>query len=261
MAKKNEIAVVENYNLMTIAGELAEAVAEEMDGLGTIPFDRVKIPSGGQTAFEIPGETEDDSEIAKTITGVIIHHHPVNAYWKDEYTGGNQQPDCSSYDGKKGVDTVTGEIKDCASCPMNQFGTGTRGRGKACKNIHRCYILQEGNPVPLILPLPPTSLKSLRDYIGKKLLLRGMRSHSVITEISLKKEKGNGDVPDYSKAVFVLKGKLSPNQAKEAEVMRQMVIQMTDAPDIDTSDYNTGAGMVDASEFQEVGSEADLPFK
>lgn len=46
MAKKNELAVTAtNFNLVTLTGDMAEAVAEEMDGLGTIPFDRVKIPS------------------------------------------------------------------------------------------------------------------------------------------------------------------------------------------------------------------------
>ena len=48
MAKKNELAVkAADFNLVTLTGDMAEAVAEEMDGLGTIPFDRVKIPSGG----------------------------------------------------------------------------------------------------------------------------------------------------------------------------------------------------------------------
>lgn len=45
---KNELAVVDNFDLQTISGDLAQAIAEEMDGLGALPFDRVKIPSGGE---------------------------------------------------------------------------------------------------------------------------------------------------------------------------------------------------------------------
>ena len=46
--EKNEVATTEkNFNLVTLTGELKEAVAEEMDGLGNLPFDRAKIPSGG----------------------------------------------------------------------------------------------------------------------------------------------------------------------------------------------------------------------
>ena len=56
---KNEVATTEkNFNLVTLTGELKEAVAEELDGLGTLPFERAKIPSGGGLAFELPGETE-----------------------------------------------------------------------------------------------------------------------------------------------------------------------------------------------------------
>lgn len=44
---KNEVATTEkNFNLVTLTGELKEAVAEELDGLGTLPFERAKIPSG-----------------------------------------------------------------------------------------------------------------------------------------------------------------------------------------------------------------------
>ena len=55
--KKNELAVTaDKFDLQTITGDFAEAIAEEMDGLGQIPYDRVKIPSGGGLAFMGPGE-------------------------------------------------------------------------------------------------------------------------------------------------------------------------------------------------------------
>ena len=158
----NEVAVANgNFNLVTLDGEIAAAIAEEMDGLGTVPFDRVKIPSGGGLAFEIAGDSEEDTETVTELTGVILYHHPVNAYWRDKFEGGSEQPDCSSYDGKVGVLRETGELCNCANCPKNQFGSD--GSGKACKNTHRVYILREDNPVPLILSLPPTSLNYMRD--------------------------------------------------------------------------------------------------
>ena len=85
---KNEVAVTNgNFDLVTLEGAIAEAIAEEMDGLGTVPFDRVKIPSGGGIAFELPGEDEDDAESATELVGVILFHHPVNAYWKEKFAG------------------------------------------------------------------------------------------------------------------------------------------------------------------------------
>lgn len=79
---KNEVAVTEDkkFNLVTMAESgLSEAIAEEMDGLGSIPYDKVKIPSGGGLAFEIPGETEDDPQTATELVGVILFHHPLNS--------------------------------------------------------------------------------------------------------------------------------------------------------------------------------------
>lgn len=237
---KNEVATTENkgFNLVALSGELADAIEEEMDGLGSIPFDRVKIPSGGTVAFEVPGEDEENPDVVKEIVGVILWHHPVNAYWKEKFAGGNEQPDCSSFDGKTGVDRETGECKDCASCPYNQFGSDPNGgSGKACKNVHRVYILREDNPVPIILALPPTSLKAMRDYIGKRILLRNMRSYDAVTKITLKKETNAAGIA-YSKAVFNFGGKLTPEQSAQAKAMADGIKAMDKNIDIDDADYN-----------------------
>lgn len=271
MAKKNEVAVAaKNFNLQTISGNLAEAVTEEMDGLGSIPFDRVKIPSGGSLAFELPGEDEDETESATEIVGVILDHNPINAYWADKYSGGNEHPDCSSYDGKQGVVRETGEIRSCESCPYNQFGSD--GNGKACKNMHRVYILREGNPIPLVLSLPPTSIKYIRNYIAKKILLGGNRCWHVITKITLKKEKSKDGIT-YSRAAFALLDKLSPEQIKATEAMKDMIRATYKNIDISSDDYNTpvaesaGNGdqppKADSDGFMKVPDnvEEDLPFK
>ena len=264
---KNEIVKAGTFNLATISGDLAQAVAEEMDGLGALNFDRVKIPAGGSISFELPGEDEDNPESSPALVGVILDHHAVNAYWRDAFSGGNAQPDCSSIDGKKGLVRETGEAKDCASCPYNQFGSD--GRGKACKNMHRLYILQEGNPVPIILALPPSSLKSLRDYIGKKILLKGFRCFQVITKITLKKEKNADDIV-YSRAVFAFQDALTEEQQKQIEGMRAMVKATRQQIDI-ADDYApaTGSTAADPDEptaspdgFMNIpeGIDSELPF-
>lgn len=235
---KNEVAATEKFNLVTMAESgLSEAIAEEMDGLGTIPYDKVKIPSGGGLAFEIPGETEDDPQTATELVGVILFHHALNGYWKDEFNGSNDKPDCSSFDGKTGVDAETGECKKCGDCEFNQFGTARNGSGKACKNMHRIYFLQEDNPVPLIVTLPPTSIKSMRDYISKRILLRGMRCYSAVTKITLKKDKNAAGIA-YSKAVFTFVSKLDPQQIIAAESMANEMKKIQSMVDIDDTDYD-----------------------
>lgn len=120
----------------------------------------------------------------------------------------------------------------------NQFGSDEDGRGKACKNVHRIYMLREDNPVPLILSLPPTSLKYMRDYIGKRILLKGMRCYEAVTKITLKKEKSAGGIA-YSRAVFSFVGKLDSEKAAAAKAMADTIKQQDRNIDIDNSDYDT----------------------
>ena len=48
---KNELAVIDNFELSTNT-DIMEALIEELGEDAKIPYDRVKIPSGGTTAFE-----------------------------------------------------------------------------------------------------------------------------------------------------------------------------------------------------------------
>lgn len=211
MTNNNALVKASSFNLAPISDEITQIINEELDGLGTIPFDNVKIPSGGGLAFEIPGDDPDNPDTVQLLTGVIVHHHAINTYWEQDFDGSNNLPDCSSADGKTGMNIHTGEIQPCASCPYNQFGSAGKGNGKACKNGHRIYLLRENEQLPILLTLPPTSLKAFKDYIAKRLVMKGKRSYEVLTNIKLKKEK-NADGIAYSACVFSKADDLSREQ-------------------------------------------------
>lgn len=200
----------ENFAIVPMSEDIAQMLTEELDGMGQVPFDAVKIPSGGGLSFELSGDDPDNPETAQILTGVIVHHHPVNVYWEHDFDGAGGLPDCSSPDGKHGINAKTGEVLDCASCPYNQFGSG-RGNSKACKNTHRVYLLLENEPLPILLTLPPTSLRAFKDYLAKRLIMKGKRSTDVLTSIKLKREK-NADGIAYSACVFTKAGDLTPDQ-------------------------------------------------
>ena len=126
-----------------------ETMEEELDGLSLV-LERIKVPSGGTTVFELPSEGSNEPENIREFTGVILHHHPVFAYYKDEYTGGKEPPDCGSFDGVTGEGDPGGA---CIKCRFNQFGTGVNG-SKACQNRRLLYILREGEVFPIMLSLP-----------------------------------------------------------------------------------------------------------
>jgi hypothetical protein len=192
--KNTELAVQTQSGYLALANPEALNFADEMNGLDISP-EKIKIPSGGGLTFEVPGE-DGEPEPVKEINGVIIYHHPVYMRYETKYTGGSNPPDCGSFDGKTGSDAKGSH--DCKTCPYNQFGTDENG-AKACKNRRRIYILREGECFPLMLSLPPASLKSFTKYL-KFLLTKNRPSNSVVTRFSLKSAT-SGNMT-YSQAVF-----------------------------------------------------------
>lgn len=206
---------------------LNEAMSEDCAGI-ELQLDRIKIPAGGSTAFEIPSADGDDTEMVKEITGVILFNHPANAYYKDKYTGGSNPPDCSSFDGVHGTGTPGG---NCAACPFNKFGSGD-GKSKACKNRRMLYILREGQLFPVILNLPVGSSAAYKNYV-KRLLTQRSSLSRVVTTISLKKAMSDSNIA-YSQAAFKFVRQLT---AEEVASLNPLVEQMkTYAANLTTAD-------------------------
>ena len=228
--KNTEIAVNEGFAALANRDVLNEAMADDCQGL-EFSFDRVKLPAGGGTAFEIPSAESDESEMAKDITGVIVYNHPAYAYYRDKYTGGNNPPDCGSFDGVTGIGTPGG---NCASCPYNKFGSG-EGQSKLCKNKRMLYIQREDEIFPLTLSLPTGSLKSFTNYV-KSQLSRGRKLSQVVTKITLKKTSNASGIA-FSQAIFTFVRMLNPDEcaaiAKVAETVKAYAAELTPAAMID----------------------------
>jgi len=206
---------------------LNEAMSEDCAGI-ELQLDRIKIPAGGSTAFEIPTGDSDEPEMVKEITGVILFNHPANSYYKDKYTGGSNPPDCSSFDGIHGTGTPGG---NCKTCPYNKFGSGD-GKSKACKNRRILYILREGQLFPVILNLPVGSSGAYKNYV-KHLLTQRSSLSRVVTTISLKKAMSDSNIA-YSQAVFKLVRQLTED---EVNSLAPLVDQMkTYAANLTTTD-------------------------
>jgi len=220
-ATKNELQVpqkaVIEYGAQS--ANLAQMLAEEMDGL-TLSFDRIKIPAGGGLAYEVPSDNPDSPDMVKEFSAVILYHHTVHVHYKDKYTGGNTPPDCASVNGHTGIEAETGELKACADCPNNKFGSGENG-AKACKQKRRIYILRKGETLPIILSLPTGSLSDFSKYITR-LLSKGSKSSGVVTKFSLKKAQNAGGI-SYSQAVLSVERNLTPDETKIIDRLAEQV--------------------------------------
>ncbi len=205
--KNNELTTMDNAGFLALKDfDFASVISEEMEGL-TASFERIKIPAGGTTIFEIPGDDPNEPEAVKEFSAVILFHHPLNSYYKDAYTGGSNPPDCGSFDGITGIGTPGG---NCKTCSYNEFGSGENGNAKACKNRRRIYLLREGEIFPMILSLPTGSLKDFSRYLMRQ-LSKGNKSNAVVTRFSLKKATNNSGIL-YSQAQFAVDRKLTSEE-------------------------------------------------
>lgn len=196
-------------------GLTAEEIEEELGG-ETPRYPRIKIPAGGVTSFEIQQEG-DETEMKKTLEGVVVWHHSANAYWISNDTQ-NTQPDCASLDGKWGTGNPGGP---CPACPLNEFGSGEGGKGKACKNMKRLYLLTKDSLFPYALSLPPTSLGKFTDYVSMT-LAKGKKVCDIVTTVSLTKKENSAGIA-YSQAVFKSVGALDSETMQRSREYRETI--------------------------------------
>jgi len=240
MSNQNLPAIVNptvNLPILTQPDEVREILQENLDGM--IPeLPRVKFPSGGGLAFEIPGE--DETAVASELVGVVVDQHSMNAYWSQKYDGQKNAPDCVSMDGKVGMarqDAAVawaGGCQDCATCPLNQFGSAEDGRGKACKNMKRVALLREGEILPLLITIPPTSVREWNTYMVN-LTSKLKKPYSVVTKIKLTKATNASGIT-YSKGVFSRVKDLSKEEVAHLKeyaagikaILRNVTIDITD---------------------------------
>ena len=251
MAKKNELAVVEGFQIAKryegMDPELLAEIQDELEDLDPeagIACRKIKIPAGGGLAYEIQGEDEDDAEYKKTIPAVIVFTHRMNAYWSASY-GDNQSeqnrlPDCSSMDGKTGLNSNTGEVISCERCPFNQYGSGVdqqgrQSRGKACKNMRRLYLMMSGDPNFYLLTVPPTSIRDVNKQL-QRILAGGVPYTGLVCNFTLEKTK-NAAGTDYSKVVASKGGILPPELVAQAIAMRSEIKKQYKDMAITAEDY------------------------
>ena len=159
-------------------------------------------PTGGFPVLSIKGKTftivsngnrqiitkpEDDDEPATSLEVIIVAANPNQSkvYYASAYEEGVAgSPDCYSNNGVgPEPDATNPQCTTCAACPHNTWGSGKEGRGKACSDSHRLAVAPAGQVnEPLLLRVPPASLRPLSDY-ATMLSKRGVAFDAVVTRI------------------------------------------------------------------------------
>ncbi len=225
-------------------------VSEDYEGL-RLSFPRIKIPGGGNLQFEIPGDDPENPDYTRYIEGVILYNHDTCAYWPEgaEYDE-NVTPLCSSVDGKVGHGAPGGV---CAACALNQYGSDPKGKGKACKNMRNLYILQSGGYMPILLSLPPTSLRPYSDFITTAFAARRRPIYAGVVQIGLKRADNGSNV--YSVATFRLLQRFEGDELLQikqyADGFREQIKQMNQQRATD-AEFGAGEVITDAQGYTSV---------
>ncbi len=224
--KDKELSLVDEKNL-PVGMDLKtfeELLRENMEGIEQPEFPVIKILHAGALLFEMPGE-EGETDKVKAFPAQILLHQRVNAHWEKSFdeTGGGVPPDCSSLDGITGL-----ELKDCRKCNLNQFGSevmkdGSKGAGKACKNMMRIYIRLGQDLLPSIVIVPPSSLREYSSY-AVKLTQKGKPLAIVVTKFQLEAAQNKQGIK-YSKLTLSMESMLDEKAFKEGMTMRKLYEQ------------------------------------
>lgn len=137
-----------------------------------------------------------DDEPVQEVKGVIVFGAKYKAFYMEKYdpdSAEKKPPDCFSHDGKApSPDSENKQAAACKGCANNEFESADVGKGKACRDMRRLFLLlsvKEGEEaiMPIQLNVTPTSLKAWDEYMGK-LLMFGISVDKVQTIIKAKQK-------------------------------------------------------------------------
>ena len=190
--KETSIAIKDSSYLLfrSSANETTEAIKVNLGegGMEATGLPKISIPAGGGQSFDVP--TLEGTEPKKTVEGVIVNFNDFRTYWEEGFDGSGTPPDCYSTDSRVGVGTPGGE---CSSCPLSQWGSASDGKGQACNLKRKLMIVPEDRNLPIVLDVPPSSLKPIKDYF-LNLASFGKKFYHIISRFSLEVDKSKGGI-------------------------------------------------------------------
>lgn len=199
MVRRKKIAKRSKSKALTSGNwrkEMAKHVANE---------EAREAPQGGNRISTINGKfSYNGMPLAAPMNSVIVDFVYENVFYDRTFDVDNPTtPACFALnvDGKDMVphdDAPNKQSKTCEMCPNNVWGSGARGRSKACSQRRRMALLHEDdmedveNASLAVLSISPTGLAAWKAYYNKITKVLGARVNSVITSFDIEEGKGGG---------------------------------------------------------------------
>ncbi|MGE4274082.1 MAG: hypothetical protein AB7E31_14670 [Desulfitobacterium sp.] len=213
-----------------LAAIMNQNFEESRDGIDFRP-QRYKINKDAQVFVDPFGKSIDE------LKAIVLFKQKTRGLWEE----GNQTPLCSSFDGILGTD-ANGNTRRCAECPQNAWGSGKEGRGKACKEMRRMFLLTPDNALPIQISFPPTSISVIDNFFSARLTNR-ISDIAKQVKFSLTKMSNNG----FIFAVAILKNgdDVPPKEILAVNNLRKKFVDGWKNIALDEEDYTHGE-VVDA---------------
>lgn len=217
--------------------QLAQIVRHELDttkeGVDLQPT-RIKINKDSCTFVDAFNASTDE------LRGVVVYKQKARGLWKR----GENIPLCSSLDGVTGTADDENKMALCAACPHNAWGSGVDEAGnptagKACKEMRRVFIAQENSELPVVLTLPPTSIKEFDKYISAR-VSQGIPDTAAETVFRLVPMKSDANF-QYAVVQPKLGKRLSPQEMLRFSKMRSTLQVAAAKMAVVAEDYSTEA--------------------
>jgi len=147
-------------------------------------------------SFKMGDDTKLDS-----VEGIVLDAHNSRSWWATDFDqgSGDDAPDCFSNDGMVPADSVEEpQASTCAGCPNSKFDEAIHKT--PCKKMKQVHILPKGEIMPIRLPLPPSNIRAIDNWI-QNLTSKRVPYQFQNVAISLEKAKNKGGI-EYSVIAF-----------------------------------------------------------
>jgi len=199
--KRPETALAKDLMSDDMKKALLAEVSSQIDQKD-ISFPKVKIVHQFRKFDIEAAEGAGDGETVKQFEAVILSFDKYRMFFEERYDPQNPTPpDCFSIDmvtGKKNEEYEGEAGGSCADCPQNKWGTainsqGEAGKGKACQEKIRMFLMMTNSDIPHELHLSPTSGAPFMRYVGA-LIARLQYPQLLWTQFTLKEGNMNSAV-------------------------------------------------------------------
>jgi len=272
--ENSALVVREDGQWAITASEGGQTLAALLElGIDKHELPQVKVPSGGAVTWEVP--LADGIESTKELDIIIaVPRGGMRRYFATSFEDsedGGSAPDCSSdsFTGENGMEPAKGygklvadedapkSIRECQSCPKNQWKSAGDGKkGKGCGEYFHLIAFVPGEARPIVVHVPPTSLKACKTYIMGQISKRGMDATArVVTTLKLRKEPKPSP---HSVIEFQFKEELGEGEAASMKSFAQRLNQQyprMSADEMRARDAEEGDQPVDVEVENDAGEE------